>query len=311
MFVLISNHFRKYFSVNAGVWLRMKNKFSGKYFQLTVCFSWFDPEMKWKSSLQTISELTRKGTERERKRERERERERKKREPRSLLKPSSSSMTTNRSRRTAPHQRRSSKDRLQRQLHRADRLQSPTTHTSVDRTVLIKERSTPTPLNLASTARFDEFFFWALFLLCFCMTGFDDFFFFFWVLFLLCFCIEEWYYIYLFGSWENVCNMCFLWYFQKHNQTPENIFQNIFWNATKHLFSFPENSISEKYFTWTKHSLKFFWAKFSRCICAWERERETPSLCMVIFWKQLKPQFSLFFLLFFKKKNLPIKLIKS
>ena len=47
MFVLVSNHFWKYFSVNAGVWLRMENKFSGKYFRLTVCFSWFDPEMVW------------------------------------------------------------------------------------------------------------------------------------------------------------------------------------------------------------------------------------------------------------------------
>ena len=73
--------------------------------------------------------------------------------------------------------------------------------------------------------------------------------------------------IYLFGSWENVRNnkkMCFLYYFQQHNQTPENIFQSIFWNATKYLkmFSFPENSISEKYlfsekyFTWTKHNLR-------------------------------------------------------
>ena len=36
MFVLTSNHFWKYFSVNAGVWLRMENGFSGKEFQLTV-----------------------------------------------------------------------------------------------------------------------------------------------------------------------------------------------------------------------------------------------------------------------------------
>ena len=36
VFVLVSNHFRKCFSINAGVWLRIKNKFSGKYFQLTV-----------------------------------------------------------------------------------------------------------------------------------------------------------------------------------------------------------------------------------------------------------------------------------
>ena len=47
MFVLGENHFRKCFSVNAGVWLRMENKFSGNAFQLTVCFSWFDPEMVW------------------------------------------------------------------------------------------------------------------------------------------------------------------------------------------------------------------------------------------------------------------------
>ena len=32
VFVLASNHFWKYISVNAGVWLRMENKFSEKYF---------------------------------------------------------------------------------------------------------------------------------------------------------------------------------------------------------------------------------------------------------------------------------------
>ena len=36
VFVLASNHFRKYFSVNTGVWLRMENKFSGSYLKLTV-----------------------------------------------------------------------------------------------------------------------------------------------------------------------------------------------------------------------------------------------------------------------------------
>ena len=37
--------------------------------------------------------------------------------------------------------------------------------------------------------------------------------------------------------------MGFLEHFQQNNQTLENIFQSIFWNATKHLkiFSFPEN----------------------------------------------------------------------
>ena len=78
MFVLASNHLWKCFSVNAGVWLRIGNKFSEKYFQLTVCFNGFDLEMvwsenfqlivclKWKFSLQTISGLTRKERERER-----------------------------------------------------------------------------------------------------------------------------------------------------------------------------------------------------------------------------------------------------
>ena len=60
------------------------------------------------------------------------------------------------------------------------------------------------------------------------LTGFDEFF-----LVGFCFCV----YllrngiIYLFGSWENVRNkkkMCFLYYFQQHNQTLENIFQSIF-----------------------------------------------------------------------------------
>ena len=44
--------------------------------------------------------------------------------------------------------------------------------------------------------------------------------------------------MYSFGNRENVSNkykMCFLRYFQEHNQTSENIFWNIFWNATKHM----------------------------------------------------------------------------
>ena len=69
--------------------------------------------------------------------------------------------------------------------------------------------------------------------------------------------------------WENMrkCEQqvknVFLWYFQEYNQTSENIFRKFFWNATKYMktFSFPKNSISEKYlfsknaFTWTKRSL--------------------------------------------------------
>ena len=100
-------------------------------------------------------------------------------------------------------------------------------------------------------------------------------FFFYWVLF-LCLSIEKLYYIFVWKlrkyekNVRNKKKICFLYYFQQHNQTLKNIFQNIFWNATKYLkiFSFPENSISEKYlffgkylffekyFTWTKHSLR-------------------------------------------------------
>ena len=79
--------------------------------------------------------------------------------------------------------------------------------------------------------------------------------------------------------------MGFLEHFQEYNKTPKNIFQNIFWNATKHLkiFFFPENIyfskyflecnktleniflsrkylFFEKYFTRTKHSLKDYHA---------------------------------------------------
>ena len=78
--------------------------------------------------------------------------------------------------------------------------------------------------------------------------------------------IEKWYYIFVWKlrkceeQEENVFSILF----SAIQQTLENIFQNIFWNATKHLkiFSFLENSISRKYlfsgkyFTWTKHSLR-------------------------------------------------------
>ena len=42
MFVLGENHFRKYFSVNVGVWLYMENSIFGNVFQLTVCW-----DVKW------------------------------------------------------------------------------------------------------------------------------------------------------------------------------------------------------------------------------------------------------------------------
>ena len=55
------------------------------------------------------------------------------------------------------------------------------------------------------------------------LTGFDEFFF--WVLFLLCFCIEEWYYI-------------FVWQLRKYEKmwatSRKCIFYDIFKNTTKH-----------------------------------------------------------------------------
>ena len=73
VFVLASNRFRKCFSVNAGVWLRMENKFSGNYFQLTGCFEGFDPEMVWSENFHFKPfPDSRAKTERERERERER-----------------------------------------------------------------------------------------------------------------------------------------------------------------------------------------------------------------------------------------------
>ena len=56
--------------------------------------------------------------------------------------------------------------------------------------------------------------------------------------------------------------MGFLEHFQEHNQTLENIFQSIFWNATKYLkiFFFPENIFTWNYFT----SEKYFTPKQTR-----------------------------------------------
>ena len=69
MFVLASNHFWKCFSVNVGVWLRMKNKFFRKYFQLTVCFNGFDPEISFSQNLH-LKQFPDSRAKRERERER-------------------------------------------------------------------------------------------------------------------------------------------------------------------------------------------------------------------------------------------------
>ena len=149
--------------------------------------------------------------------EKEKEGKRKKREPSpqtelqsddhssELLRPSSSPTTTDRADRAAPITAPHLAPRWsQQRLHCTDR---STAHFSL-----------PSSLNLT---RFDEFFFW--------------------VLFLLCFCIEEWYYIFVWQlrkceqQVENVFSMVFSRtqpntrkYFSKHflkyNQTLENIF---------------------------------------------------------------------------------------
>ena len=72
MFVLTSNHFRKCFSINTGVWLCMENKFSGKYFQLTVCFNGFDSEIGFSPNFH-FKPFPDSRVKRERERERERE----------------------------------------------------------------------------------------------------------------------------------------------------------------------------------------------------------------------------------------------
>ena len=72
VFVLVSNYFRKCFSVNAGVWLCMENKFFGKYFQLTVCFSWFDSKIGFSQNFH-FKPFSDSRAKREREREREEE----------------------------------------------------------------------------------------------------------------------------------------------------------------------------------------------------------------------------------------------
>ena len=77
----------------------------------------------------------------------------------------------------------------------------------------------------------------------------------FWFLFVLSLYIEIFYYEICLEAkkmvekmWETSRKIAF----SEHNQTLENIFQSIFWNATKHLkiFSFPENILHS-----TKRSL--------------------------------------------------------
>ena len=161
MFVLASNHFQKCFSVNAGVWLRMENKFFGSYLKLTVCFSWFDPEIGF-SGYFHFKPFPDSRTKREREREREKESPDHSSDRALVRQP----QTKLQSRRTAPHQRRPTPTPIHTSTDQAkidsnadrttsidSKVQRPTTAPIADRTAPIKQRSTPTPLDLASTAR--------------------------------------------------------------------------------------------------------------------------------------------------------------
>ena len=134
---------------------------------------------------------------------------------------------------------------IKRQLHRSRRSQHHADHTGLvdcgTGPIALRQSSTDcTGLVDRSTASIKQRSHWIWWI-------------FFWVLFLLCSWTEKWYYIFVWKlrkceqQVENVLCIVFL----RTQQTLENIFQNIFWNATKHLkiFSFPENSIFRKYFT--------------------------------------------------------------
>ena len=166
-----------------------KIEFFGFAFHLTLKRSlWPWNYFTFLFSLQTIFRPSFKRAERERERERE-----------SKDRPSSNPTTTDRAPVRRPTPRRLHQSR--RSQHCADR-----TGLVDHSTAPIKQRSTPTPHDLAFVVRsrlhlrraispldrtqsplslpfslnltgFDEFFFWVLFLLCFCMTGFDEFFF--------------------------------------------------------------------------------------------------------------------------------------
>ena len=72
VFVLTSNHFRKCFSVNEGVWLHMENKFSRSYLKLTEKMSLW-PRKWFEDQFFTSNHFRIRRAERERERERERE----------------------------------------------------------------------------------------------------------------------------------------------------------------------------------------------------------------------------------------------
>ena len=257
MFVLPSNHFRKCFSVNAGVWLRMENKIFGNYFQLTVCFEGFDPEMVWSenfhfkpfpdsrakrekepstSTLSIYEPIT----------------------PSTLptlpITPSTSPIFD-----PEPSTYRSMNPRTDLWPRAFDFAGDPEpsrhepTNQSLSLSLSLSLCDFDRPTNRSTflcdfdflLSLFDLWFFLLLLWWCgwWCFGGF----------------LVVWWWV-LCGWWWKIA-------FSECYQTHENIFFLNFHNATKYLkiFSFPENSISRKYlfsrkyFTWNKHSISPSW----------------------------------------------------
>ena len=215
----------------------MENKFSGKYFRLTVCFSWFDPKMVWSKNFHFKPFLdSRVKT--------KRERERGKYHAfdfdfapitlRSRLRLRTNCIEI------APiaPQDRTETALIAPQDFTKMALIALRSHPRIALISLFPDLVPPSPVDLMN-------FFW---------LGFASVFIYWEIVLYVCLEAEK-----MWEKCEEQVEMCFLYYFQQYNQTLENIFQSIFWNATKHLkiFFFPENSISRKYFTWTKHSLHF------------------------------------------------------
>ena len=176
-----------------------------------MCFNGFDPEMVWSENFQFKPfPDSRAKTEREREREEEER-----------------AQSSNRAPVRQPQQRTPQTELQSNDPHSTDLVDLSTAP--------IKQRSTPTPLDLASTARSHLRIHRTISLLdqtqsplslpfSLDLTEFDEFFS--WILFLLCFCIGEWYYIFVWQlrkcekMWTISRKCIFLWYFQEYNQTP-------------------------------------------------------------------------------------------
>ena len=175
----------------------MENKFFGNYFQLIGCFEGFDSEMVWSENFH-FKPFTDSHAKRERERERESPDHSSDQAPFrwpqtglvALCHTSANQAKINsNAARTTPID---------------SKVRRPTPAPIANRTAPIKQRSTPTPLDLAFAARFDEFFFSGFCFFCvFVWPDLMNFFsgFCFFCVFVLMNDI-----IYLFGSWENVCN---------------------------------------------------------------------------------------------------------